>query len=163
MATNAQKNDAILYTIGHSTHSQEKFLELLQMHDITTIVDVRSVPQSRFSPQFNQKNLQQTLNQIGCRYTFLGKELGGKRQEKECYANLEIDTEKVLALPIFQEGCERLLQETVENRVAVLCSEKDPEKCHRAYWVSKALRDRLAIRHILADGSTITHEELERR
>ena len=83
--------------------------------------------------------------------------------EKECYANLEIDTEKVLALPIFQEGCERLLQETAGNRVAILCSEKDPEKCHRAYWVSKALCDRLDICHILADGSTITHEELERR
>ena len=136
---------------------------MLRMHDITAIVDVRSIPQSRFSPQFNQKNIQQTLSQISCRYIFIGKELGGKRQEKECYANLEIDTEKVLALPIFQEGCERLLQETAGNRVAILCSEKDPEKCHRVYWVSKALRDRLDICHILADGSTITHEELERR
>jgi uncharacterized protein (DUF488 family) len=151
----------ILYTIGHSTHSLEKFLELLQMHEITTIADVRSVPQSRFSPQFNRKNLQESLPQIGCRYIFLGKELGGKRTEKECYAGL--DDKTVIALPIFKEGCERLLQEVTEQRVAIMCSEKDPKKCHRAYWVSRALRDRLTILHILADGSTITHKELGRQ
>jgi hypothetical protein len=146
--------DNILYTIGHSNHSLEKFLELLLMHKITTIVDVRSIPQSRFSPQFNQKNLIEALTQIGCRYVFLGKELGGKRQEKD---------DEVLALPIFQEGCERLLREIVGNRVALLCSEKDPAKCHRTYWVSRALCNHLRIRHILADGSTITHEELQRQ
>jgi len=149
-----------LYTIGHSNHSLAQFLELLRMHEITVIADIRSVPQSRFSPQFNQKNLIETLTQIGCHYVFLGKELGGKRQEKECYCNGQIDSEKVLALPIFQEGCERLLREVADNRVALLCSEKDPAKCHRAYWVSRALCHRLSIRHILADGSTITHEEL---
>ena len=149
--------DNILYTIGHSNHPLERFLELLRMHEITTIVDVRSVPQSRFAPQFNQKNLQQSLTQIGCRYVFLGKELGGKRREKECYSDGQIDEQKVLTLPIFREGCERLLQEVAENRVALLCSEKDPSKCHRAYWIAKALCHRLSIRHILADGSTLAH------
>jgi pyruvate-formate lyase-activating enzyme len=145
----------ILYTIGHSNHSLERFLELLRMHEITTIVDVRSVPQSRFAPHFNQKNLSEVLSQIGCHYIFLGKELGGKRQEQECYINGQIDEEKVLALPIFQEGCERLLRKVAENRVALLCSEKDPDKCHRTYWISKALSHRLTIRHILGDGSLI--------
>jgi uncharacterized protein (DUF488 family) len=135
-----------LYTIGHSNHSLERFLELLQMHAITTIVDVRTMPQSRFAPQFNQKNFIESLTQIGCRYVFLGKELGGKRQEESS---------------LFQEGCERLLQEVADNRVAILCSEKDPAKCHRAYWISRALCNRLPIQHILADGSTISHEELE--
>ena len=146
-------SDNILYTIGHSNHPLERFLELLQMHGITVIADVRSVPLSRFAPQFNQKNLLETLPSIGCRYIFLGKELGGKRQD--------MTDEKVLALPIFQEGCERLLREVTDNRVALLCSEKDPAKCHRAYWIAKALCNRLAIRHILADGTTIAHEELE--
>jgi uncharacterized protein (DUF488 family) len=154
--------DSILYTIGHSNHSLEKFLELLRMHEITTVADIRSVPQSRFSPQFNQKNLLETLTQIGCRYIFLGKELGGKRQEKECLVNGQIDGERVLTLPIFQEGCERLLQEVANQRVVLLCSEKAPAKCHRAYWVSRALCNRVPIQHILADGTTITHEELER-
>ena len=91
---------------------------------------------------------------------FLGKELGGKRSEKECYVNDKIDDAKVLALPIFQEGCERLLREAATNRVALLCSEKAPKKCHRTYWISRTLCNRLSIRRILADGSTIDHEEL---
>jgi uncharacterized protein (DUF488 family) len=157
------KSERILYTIGHSNHSLEKFLELLRMHEIITVADVRSVPQSRFSPQFNQKNLIEVLPQIGCRYIFLGKELGGKRQEKECYTNLQVDAEKVIALPIFQEGCERLVLETAEHRVVLLCSEKDPMKCHRTYWISKALRNQVTILHILADGSTVAHKELERQ
>ena len=153
--------DRILYTIGHSSHPLERFLELLRLHDITTIADVRSVPQSRFAPQFNQKNLKHSLIQIGCRYVFLGKELGGKRQEQECYSNGQIDEEKVLALPIFLAGCERLLQEIGDCRVVLLCSEKEPAKCHRTYWISKALCHRLTIWHILADGSTLTHEKHE--
>jgi len=161
MTTGSIATDTILYTIGHSNHSIEKFLELLRMHGITTIADVRSVPQSRFSPQFNQRNLQESLSKIGCHYVFRGKELGGKRKEVECQVNGQIDDEKVMSLQIFQEGCERLLRETVENRVALMCSEKAPANCHRAYWVSKALCNRLSIVHILADGSVIAHEELE--
>ena len=151
----------ILYTIGHSNHSLERFLELLRMHEITVIADIRSRPQSRFSPQFNQKNLLEILPQAGFRYIFLGKELGGKRQEKECYLNGQVNGEKIIALPIFQEGCERLLQEAAGHRVAIFCSEKDPAKCHRAYWVSRALCNRLTILHVLADGSTMTHEQLK--
>jgi uncharacterized protein (DUF488 family) len=115
------------------------------MHEITIIADVRSIPQSRFAPQFSQKNLLATLLTIGCRYVFFGKELGGKHQEKS---------------HLFQEGCERLLQEVTGNRGVLLCSEKDPAKCHRAYWISSALCNQLPILHILSDGSTITHEEL---
>jgi uncharacterized protein (DUF488 family) len=132
------------------------------MHEITTVVDIRSVPQSRFAPQFNQKNLLETLTQISCRYIFLGKELGGKRQEKECLINGQIDGERVLTLPSFQEGCEQLLREVADHRVVLLCSEKDPAKCHRAYWVSRALCHHVSILHILTDGTTITHKELER-
>ena len=155
-----QSESKILYTIGHSNHSLERFFELLRMHDIATVADVRSVPQSRFAPQFNQKNLLESLTRIGCRYVFLGKELGGKRSEKECYVNDNIDDAKVLVLPIFQEGCERLLQEIAKSRVALLCAEKDPEKCHRAYWISRTLCNRLSIWHILADGQAVAHEDL---
>jgi uncharacterized protein (DUF488 family) len=163
MSNDSHTTDNILYTIGHSNHPLERFLELLRLYEITVVADVRSVPQSRFSPQFNQKNLQEALAQIGCRYVFFGKELGGKRQEKECLVNGQIDEEKVLTLPLFQEGCERLLREVADNRVALLCSEKDPAKCHRAYWISRALCHRLSIRHILADGTTISHEDWERQ
>ena len=124
LTTGTCNADHVLYTTGHSNHSLEKFLELLRLHEIAAVADIRSVPQSRFSPQFNQKNLQQALPQTGCRYVFLGKELGGKRLEAECYSNGQIDDEKVVALPIFREGSERLLRDSAEVRTVLLCSEK---------------------------------------
>ncbi len=163
MTTAISTANRTLYTIGHSNHSMERFLELLRMHEITAVADVRSVPYSKYCPQFDRENLQQFLQRIGCRYVFLGEELGGKRREPECYINGQIDYEKVATLPAFREGCERLLRGVAEYRIALLCAEKDPANCHRTLLVSRALRNRLTILHILADGSTLLHEEVERR
>jgi uncharacterized protein (DUF488 family) len=65
-----------LFTIGHSTHSWEKFLELLRQHRIEAVADVRSSPYSQFNPQFNRETLQAALRQHGISYVFLGEELG---------------------------------------------------------------------------------------
>jgi len=65
-----------LFTIGHSTHSWEKFLELLRQHRIEAVADVRSSPYSQFNPQFNREPLQIALRQQGISYVFLGEELG---------------------------------------------------------------------------------------
>ncbi|KAB2857470.1 MAG: DUF488 domain-containing protein, partial [Anaerolineae bacterium] len=54
-------NSLTLYTIGHSNHSLDDFLGLLKQHAITDLVDIRSAPQSRFSPHFNKKRLESTL------------------------------------------------------------------------------------------------------
>jgi hypothetical protein len=76
-----------LFTIGHSTHSWEKFLELLRQHRIETVADVRSSPYSQFNPHFNREPLQLALRQQGISYVFLGEELGARRSEPECYVN----------------------------------------------------------------------------
>jgi len=68
----------MLYTIGHSNHSPEKFLDLLKEHDIRTLVDVRSWPSSRRLPHFNRPALEQSVAGAGIRYLWFGKELGGK-------------------------------------------------------------------------------------
>ncbi len=163
MSIDKSSNQFVLYTIGHSNHSMERFLELLRRHEITAVADVRSVPYSRYCPQFDRVNLQQALSQINCRYVFLGDKLGGKRREKECFTNGQIDYEKVATLPVFREGCERLLRGVTKYRIALMCAEKDPANCHRTLLVSRALRDRLTILHILSDGSTLTQEEVERQ
>src|SRR5580704_12161906 len=65
-----------LFTIGHSTHSLEHFVNLLTKHGVQAVADVRSVPYSRRNPQFNRKPLMQHLQASGIAYVFLGKELG---------------------------------------------------------------------------------------
>jgi len=65
-------------TIGHSTHSIAKFVELLRMHGATAVADVRSAPFSRFNPQFNKAALESALRENSISYVFLGKELGAR-------------------------------------------------------------------------------------
>src|SRR5258708_18372462 len=72
-----------LFTVGHSNHSIERFMELLRQHDIEVIVDVRSNPASSRNPQFNRESLKASLGEAGIKYLFLGKELGARRSERE--------------------------------------------------------------------------------
>ena len=150
-----------LFTIGHSNLTLEKFLKLLRDNGITAIADVRSVPKSKYAFQFDKNNLESSLREIGCRYAFLGKELGGLRTEKECYSQGELNYEAVVALPVFQDGINRLRNGASKYRIVMMCTEKDPKECHRFHILSRFLRDEFEIQHILADGTRISQGDLE--
>src|SRR6266478_6824066 len=72
---------APIFTIGHSSHSWEKFVGLLQQHGITDVVDLRTTPGSDFCPHFNKDVLQTGLRAAGIRYEHFGKALGARRTE----------------------------------------------------------------------------------
>ena len=74
-----------VFTIGHSTHPLERFIALLFQHGITAICDVRSKPYSRVNPQFNREALEKALLAKGIEYRFLGKELGARSDDPNCY------------------------------------------------------------------------------
>src|SRR5437868_6071407 len=74
-----------LYTVGHSNHSLEEFLNLLDKHRIEVLVDTRSHPYSKYVAHFNREDLQSALRQSGLRYLFLGGELGGRPAEEDYY------------------------------------------------------------------------------
>src|SRR5262249_10255425 len=74
-----------LYSVGHSNHSLEFFLDLLRSAQVEVLVDVRSHPYSRYVPQFNMEALRQSLSSAGTGYLFLGKELGGWPDEPDYY------------------------------------------------------------------------------
>lgn len=153
-----------LYTIGHSTHTIEKFIELLFMHDINTVCDVRSDPYSRFNPQFNREALQPELKRHGIAYVFLGKELGPRSDEPGCYVNSKIRYDRLLETDLFQEGLRRVRQGMKSYRICLMCAEKDPLTCHRTILVCRHLRgDGIRIRHILEDGSIEENDETVKR
>ncbi|GAB4153309.1 MAG: hypothetical protein Fur0046_33250 [Cyanobacteria bacterium J069] len=154
-----------LYTIGHSNHSPEAFLALLQQHGITALADVRSHPYSRYLPHFSQSTLKALLVDAGIRYVFLGKELGARPQDPDCYDHQGKATyEKIAATSLFQQGLERLLEGTQTHAIALMCAEKDPLNCHRAILVCQHLRSHQPnIQHILSDGSLEPHATLETR
>jgi uncharacterized protein (DUF488 family) len=67
-----------ILTIGHSNHALGMFIQLLKAINIEVLVDIRSNPYSRFTPQFNKDNLKKAIQASGMKYLFLGKELGGR-------------------------------------------------------------------------------------
>ncbi|WP_448602624.1 DUF488 domain-containing protein [Thermoleptolyngbya sp.] len=154
-----------LYTIGHSNHSPDTFLALLRQHGITALADVRSHPYSRYLPHFTQADLKVLLAEAGIHYVFLGKELGARPQDPNCYDDQgKAAYEKIAATPQFQQGLQRVLDGTRAYQVALMCAEKDPLTCHRAILVCQHLKSQYAdIRHICSDGSLEAHALLETR
>ncbi|MGH7914099.1 MAG: DUF488 family protein, partial [Candidatus Binataceae bacterium] len=126
-----------LYTVGHSTHPIERFLELLGDHRIAILADIRSFPSSRRWPQFNQEPLAQALGRAGVEYRWF-KRLGGRRHSKRAesphvawtvaafrsYADYTGSAE-------FAEGLDELLTVAATARTAIMCSEGLWWRCHR--------------------------------
>jgi uncharacterized protein (DUF488 family) len=152
-----------IFTVGHSTHEWETFLGLVQQHGVTAIADVRSQPFSRLR-EYNRDALAAGLKREGIQYVPLGRELGARRDEPECYVDGQAVYERVAELPLFQEGIERLLKGAERLTIALMCAEKEPLNCHRTVLVCRRLRlHGLHIRHILADGTLEEHADAERR
>jgi len=153
-----------LYTIGHSNHPIERFLDLLRKHEITALADVRSQPYSRFNPQFNQDRLRASLARVGIAYVYMGRELGARPSGTSAMENGRVSYELLAQRPEFQAGLGRVTEGAAKYRLALLCAEKDPIDCHRMILVAKHLRSPNAkIVHILADGTVESNESAERR
>lgn len=153
-----------LYTIGHSNHSIERLLELLQGHAVNAVADVRSMPFSRHNPQFNRENLQRSIKSAGMEYVFLGKELGARSEDRSCFVNGRVQFDLLARGELFQKGLARLRTGMETHRIALLCAEKDPLTCHRMILVCRNMRrDDVQIRHVLEDGSYEDNTESERR
>lgn len=153
-----------ILTIGHSRHTIERFIALVESAGVTAIVDVRSAPASRFSPQFNKKALAVSLATRDIVYEFFGKELGGRPERAELYTQGVADYEKMAAAPEFRAGLARLIELAQQHRVAAMCAEADPLDCHRCLLVGRALTEAgREVAHILPSGETIPHADAEDR
>jgi uncharacterized protein (DUF488 family) len=146
---------SVIYTVGHSTHTIEMLLNLLEQNDITAIADVRSSPFSRHNPQFNKDTLSAELRKRGIAYVFVGKELGARSNDPSCYESGKVRYGRLAKTSVFKAGIERVLSGAQKYRIALMCAEKEPLDCHRTLLVSRALEQRgVSIVHILADGRT---------
>lgn len=152
-----------LYTVGHSNQSQEEFLELVKRHDINCIVDVRSVPASKFSPQFNMESLKWYLRTNGIQYLHFGDEFGARRTD--CLdAEGQVNFELAVKTPSFKRGVERLMNGLHKDfHISLMCSEANPLECHRFSLISRYFSDNgLDVQHILKNGELASHVSLEK-
>lgn len=138
-----------IYTVGHSTRGLDEFLELLRSFDISALVDIRTIPRSRRNPQFNREALPGVLESRGLEYVHLPRLGGLRRARKDSintgwrnasfrgFADYMLTTE-------FESGLEELRTVTQRCRVALMCAEAVPWRCHRSL-VADALTARGAL------------------
>lgn len=127
----------IIYTIGHSTREFAEFVKVLQAYKITQLVDVRSVPRSRHTPQFNEDHLAKVLPENNIEYVHLGA-LGGLRHTTKDSINLGWHNESFrgyadyMQTPEFAAGIDELLKLAANKTTAIMCAEAVPWRCHRS-------------------------------
>lgn len=154
--------DLNLYSIGHSNHSLENFLKLLQDNGIECLVDVRSSPFSKFNPQFNREALSAFLKLNGIEYLWMGDSLGGRRDEMKTGEGFRQDNEYDNDL-IYKNGVLELMRIALKKKTSMMCSEEDPRNCHRHKIISNTIINRkfdecnklheIHINHIRAKGN----------
>ncbi len=126
-----------IFTVGHSTRSFEEFLELLKAHNVEAIADARSLPGSRRYPQFDSENLEPALAQAHIAYRWYPN-LGGRRRGANESKNLGWRNASFRAYADsmgtkdFKEGIAHLEGEAGTKRVAIMCAEAVPWRCHRS-------------------------------
>ena len=153
-----------VFTIGHSTHTLERFLALLKLHDITALADVRSKPYSPRNPQFDREELKQQLLEAGIAYVFRGRELGARSADPSCYQHGRVQYGRLALTELFRQGLDRVQEGMNKYRLALMCAEKEPLECHRTVLVARHLAALgIPVQHILADGRPESHADLLER
>ena len=142
-------------TVGHSARSLEDFLALLRAHEVDRLIDVRKLPGSNAHPHFNQDVLSAALNEAGIDYVHLPA-LGGRRRPRsdspnggwhnrsfQGYADyMQTDT--------FEAGLQQVLDAARHQRVALMCAEAVPWRCHRSLIADALTARGIPVEHILS-------------
>ena len=152
----------IVLTVGHSTRSLEAFIALLQAHEVTCVADVRTVPRSRHNPQFNKDSLPRALKKAGLGYVHLPG-LGGLRHAKSNSPNMGWRNASFrgyadyMQTPEFAQGLDTLIQMAHHDRLALLCAEAVPWRCHRSLIADALLMRGLRAEHIMSPTRRQVH------
>lgn len=153
-----------IYTIGHSNQSMEDFISLLKKYDVNCVVDVRSNPFSKYALQFNKRELQFELKREDIVYIWMGKEFGARREEKSLYdPDGRLDFNKTKKSKAFLAGVRRIKEGIRKGYVvALMCTEKEPQDCHRSILVGKSINEieGYSVINILEDGSIVKQDEI---
>jgi uncharacterized protein (DUF488 family) len=152
-----------VFTIGHSTHSLQEFVQLLREHEIKRIADVRSIPKSRHVPQFNRETLEASLREAGLGYTHLAA-LGGRRHGRKDSLNTGWRNASFrayadyMATPQFAEGLAELMRMANHETTAVMCAEAVPWRCHRSLIADALLTKGWTVFDIMSAAPAIPHK-----
>lgn len=154
----------VIYTIGHSTRTQDELLALLKQHRVELLLDIRRIPYSRHNPQFNREEITRIIPENGLLYEHCN-DLGGVKPPQHVIDTARSCSERSRGFAAYMEtapfkrGLEHALALASQYRVALMCAESDPSHCHR-FWVADALVLRGAtVRHIVNAKRLDDHPE----
>lgn len=152
-----------IYTIGHSTHSAEEFLEILKAHGMELLVDVRTIPKSRHNPQFNSDTLEMSLNANRINYLRLAG-LGGLRHAKKDSINQGWKNASFrgfadyMQTEEFEESLLQLIDMAGMQKTVIMCAEAVPWRCHRSLIGDALLVRRISVMDIMSMSSVKEHK-----
>jgi uncharacterized protein (DUF488 family) len=156
----------LILTIGHGKRSIGGVIDLLKRYDVAFVGDVRSVPWSRFQPDFSQDALGRRLKQHGLTYLPMGEQLGGRPRDALSDNDAErIDYRALQQRPAFRQGIERLKTAWSQGRrVALLCSESKPQECHRFKLIGTALAvEGIEVLHLDENDVVVSQQDVMAR
>jgi len=153
----------LILTIGHSTRPIAEFLALLQSQQVNCLVDVRTIPRSRFNPQFNQAALAASLKKAGLDYLHLPG-LGGLRHAHADSVNTGWRNSSFRGYADYMQTAEftaslkALIKLAQTTRVAIMCAEAVPWRCHRSLIADALLLRKINVAHITGPGASRPHK-----
>lgn len=151
-----------ILTIGHSTRTIEAFLDLLKIHAIERVADVRTIPKSRAYPHFNGESLENSLKKVGIHYAHLEK-LGGLRHTTKSSINTGWHNlsfrgfADYMQTDAFWEGIEELEELGEKERTAIMCAEAVPWRCHRSLIADALMLQKWKVFHITSKQPPKAH------
>ena len=126
-----------VFTIGHSTRTIADFIRLLKAHAVQRVIDVRTIPRSLHSPQFNRDQLSLALHRARIHYSHMPG-LGGLRRPRRDSPNMAWRNSSFrgyadyMQTPTFRENLDRCIELAKRERVVLMCAEAVPWRCHRS-------------------------------
>ena len=144
-----------ILTIGHSTRALEDFVALLRTHDVARVVDVRAFPRSHRNPQFNGDTLSQALSSVEIGYTHMPG-LGGRRRPWPNSPNTGWRNDSFrgyadyMQTPEFAQQLQTLITLAQHERIALMCAEAVPWRCHRSLIADALVSRKIGVEHILS-------------
>jgi uncharacterized protein (DUF488 family) len=153
----------VVLTIGHSTRTLEDFISLLREHDVQKVVDICTIPRSRHNPQFNREELPNSLKAMGIGYVHMPG-LGGLRHSvpdspNTGWRNLSFrGFADYMQKEEFEKSLRVLIELAKTERLALMCAEAVPWRCHRSL-IADALSVRgVQVKHVLSSTSLQPHK-----
>lgn len=155
-----------IFTIGHSTHNKETFLEMIKSFNIEVLVDVRSYPGSKFLPHFNKENMFKWIPENGIEYKHISA-LGGRRrkpiEDNSVYVAgwTHIAFKNYAAYTLteeFEKALDSLIEIAKQQRVCIMCAESVPWKCHRLIISNSLFFKNIKVIHIMGKNKFIEHK-----